>query len=402
MKPLQARLMEAGFDGLVWQAGLGNPVAAGNFMLRRRRGGGNIWYWVDLESGVPAIFPLNPFTLFRFYLPRSFFHGRLLFDDVDVPRLRGHLETHGEQIRRELGAAANIRLQQLVDKLDSAQTAWKSSTRTGRSIAYFRRKGRLSPSDADWYQRHPMIWQLKLLGIAARCTAVWLTAYARKLVGRCLDLDPLMWARRLVRFFLSAPYRQLLAKRYVAWRIRSWKKRRFLQAADVRRLRFELRDDQSSVCVTDFGVHLAVKPAVKFLQWGVFPILFAFGLIPLWALVLLEVGGGAIGRTAYTLWRCVESTAGFRRIPWIALVVGLLPVVGNAAFPLQFIYWCRDRRRRLPEFLLLDFLASVGRAAPVWGGENSLLESWSNRLPNLLPRTKRRAEQRLQSAEALL
>jgi len=34
MAPLQSHLEEAGFDGLVWQAGRGNPVAASNFMLR--------------------------------------------------------------------------------------------------------------------------------------------------------------------------------------------------------------------------------------------------------------------------------------------------------------------------------------------------------------------------------
>ena len=35
MRPLQRRLVEAGFDGVAWQAGLGNPVAANNFMLER-------------------------------------------------------------------------------------------------------------------------------------------------------------------------------------------------------------------------------------------------------------------------------------------------------------------------------------------------------------------------------
>src|SRR4030042_1997930 len=33
MKPLQERLIEAGFDGSVWQAGKGNPVASNNFLL---------------------------------------------------------------------------------------------------------------------------------------------------------------------------------------------------------------------------------------------------------------------------------------------------------------------------------------------------------------------------------
>src|SRR5262249_53400425 len=84
MKPLQRCLVDAGFDGQVWQAGLGNPTAAGNFMLesgprRERR-----WVWVDMESGVPPLFPIDPGCLLGFYLPRCIRRGRLLFDDVDV------------------------------------------------------------------------------------------------------------------------------------------------------------------------------------------------------------------------------------------------------------------------------------------------------------------------------
>ena len=48
MKPLQARLAEAGFDGLVWQAGRGNPVALNNFMCEGSDGdGGYRWVWID-------------------------------------------------------------------------------------------------------------------------------------------------------------------------------------------------------------------------------------------------------------------------------------------------------------------------------------------------------------------
>jgi len=43
MKPLQKRLIESGFDGLVWQAGKGNPVALNNFLLDNKRN----WVWID-------------------------------------------------------------------------------------------------------------------------------------------------------------------------------------------------------------------------------------------------------------------------------------------------------------------------------------------------------------------
>jgi len=74
MAPLQAHLEEAGLDGLVWQAGRGNPVAASNFMLRNppdaaQDGTETNWVWIDLESGLPAIFSNSPREQLTFYLP---------------------------------------------------------------------------------------------------------------------------------------------------------------------------------------------------------------------------------------------------------------------------------------------------------------------------------------------
>jgi hypothetical protein len=86
LQPLQAHLAEAGFDGLLWQAGLGNPVALSNFLLEERDDGTRRWTWIDLESGVPALFPLHLPTLWRVYLPLCWKHRRLLYDDVDCAR----------------------------------------------------------------------------------------------------------------------------------------------------------------------------------------------------------------------------------------------------------------------------------------------------------------------------
>jgi len=49
MKHMQQMLIHSGFDGLVWQAGLGIPAASANFMLENSEEGGNKWVWVDLE-----------------------------------------------------------------------------------------------------------------------------------------------------------------------------------------------------------------------------------------------------------------------------------------------------------------------------------------------------------------
>ena len=103
LRPLQQHLDESGFDGLLWQAGRGNPVAAANFM-RDLTDSGARWVWIDAESGVPALFPLNPYHLFRTYLPLSDKHGRWLFDDVDVPRLRAYVDRNTAPLARRLGA----------------------------------------------------------------------------------------------------------------------------------------------------------------------------------------------------------------------------------------------------------------------------------------------------------
>jgi len=92
MKPLQRHLAEAGLDGLVWQAGRGNPVSLNNFLHEPSGDDADgRWTWIDLESGVPALIPINPLDLILFYLPMSFRHRRALFDDVDVPKLSAYV-----------------------------------------------------------------------------------------------------------------------------------------------------------------------------------------------------------------------------------------------------------------------------------------------------------------------
>ena len=51
----------------------------------------------------------------------------------------------------------------------------------------------------------------------------------------------------------------------------------------------------------DFGVHLLVKPFVKFLQWIVLPLLYLVGVAPEATVVLLIVGGGHVGRSIATV-----------------------------------------------------------------------------------------------------
>ena len=393
MKPLQWRLIEAGFDGLVWQAGLSNPVAANNFLLERDAGGETRWAWIDLESGVPALFPINPLALFRFYLPRSIHHGRPLFDDVDVPKLAEYLKQQQREIKRELGEEACRELQDRVAELERHQCEWKSLGRTARSLAYFLARGRITPEQADWYADRPCRWQARLLTRGMLWGVGELVERSRQAWRWFRSVDWRRAALRVGRFVVSRRFREHLARRYVAGRVAECMKRKFLSAAYARSLRREMRRDESTACVADFGVHLAIKPAVKIMAWLVLPALYLAGLIREPAFLGAIVGCGAACRTAYTTIRILQTSLSGRRRPWVALGVGLLPVLGNMAFPVQLCYRAVRERRRLAQFLLYDTFARVGRSIPIWGGAGSLLESWFNRMPDVLTRwlTGRRA-----------
>ena len=387
MKPLQAHLRDAGFDGLVWQAGLGNPVAANNFMVCEDGHGSRHWVWIDLESGVPALFPLSPLALVRFYLPAAIRHRRPLFDDVDVARLEAYLEEHGAAIEATVGRAAASAMRREAYALEHRQLGWKSLPRSHRSIAYYLAKQRITEEQAEHFRLRPLTWHARVvahaLGRAGRAAAAW-----PRRGGRWLRTYE--WSRLVAtvwRFLSSQRFRTVLAQRFVTWRVRTWEERRHVSPTEGRRLRAELRQDETSEYIPDFGVHLAIKPAVKGVQYTAAPVLIATGEVL--AAAILIVFGGVIARTAYTTGRLIQQAIRRQRLPWVALGVGLLPIVGSVAYPAQLAYRA-ERSQALPRFIVYDMFASIGRALPVWGGCDTLTEHWFNRLPDALGRPFKR------------
>jgi len=390
MEPLQRRLIEAGMDGLVWQAGLGNPVAASNFMLERKTTGEARWVWIDLESGVPALFPLNPLALLRFYWPRSWQHGRLLFDDVDIAKLREYLKQHEAALDKKLGTEPFRSLLASVDELESHQREWKQMRRTTRSIAYCRAKRRITAAEAEWYADRPLRWHARLLQHGAASAARRVVAASKAAWRWCARLDVGRAVRFTWRFAASQRFRRHVARRLVSQRIASWQERQFLDRRDAARLRNETRNDEAASYVADFGVHLALNPISKIIRWWILPALFALGVINGTVLFVGLAAGGPIIRTMYSMLRVLEAAVAGQRCPWVALAAGVLPGIGNAAYPMQLVHCSSDRRRRLAQFILFDAFAAIGRAVPIWGGPNSLIEAWSNRLPHAFMRTLQR------------
>ena len=389
MRPLQARLFEAGFDGLVWQAGLGNPVALANFLMEAGGDSESRWAWIDLESGVPALFPANPLELLRFYLPAAWRHRRVLFDDVEISRLRAYLAGRCAELERLLGAARFERLLCDVDALERHQRAWKSQPRYLRAVEYSRKKGRIDERQAEWYAARPVRWYAREAALLpsklARLSARGLSRFGRWLAG--VDYPGI--GRGIARFLSSQKYRRRLAQDLVGRRIDAWTRRRNLEPGESKLLRAQLTRKESCAYLTDFGVHMAIKPFIKSIEWLLFPALFASGLISESTLAIAVASGGCLARTLYTLGRLIQASLRGRRRPWIALLVGAIPVAGNLAYPLQLVYSGSGQNDLLARFMLYDGATAFGRKLPIWGGPDTLTEHYFNRLPERILRFSR-------------
>ena len=393
LRPLRQRLVEAGLDGLVWQAGRGNPVALNNFLRDDHCGdnGAGRWVWIDLESGVPALVPINPLDLIGFYLPKSWRHRCALFDDVDVPKLRAYLSSHQGELEGALGAERLTALVEDIDALEDSQRRWKSVPRHQRGITYRLLKGRLSQSQADWYTRHPVLWYARELSRAYRPLFRLMVGAVIAVAAQLRKVNLLKAVKALGLVLISQRYRTQVAHEYVAGRIARWQQRRQMRAADAAELHRGLEADETSAYLTDFGMHLGVKPVVKTMQWWVLPTLLATGQISPLLFGLLWVQGGAIVRTLYTLGRLCQNAVRRQELPWVALVVGMLPVVGNLAFPLQLLFSGAHAHAPIARFIIYDTFGRIGRWTPIWGGPDTLTEHLFNRLPHWLIRRRRPA-----------
>lgn len=385
MRPLQARLLESGFDGLVWQAGKGNPVALNNFLRLDEDNGAGHWAWIDLESGVPALFPLNPLALLLFYLPRAFRY-RPMFDDVDTVRLRSHL--YSPELCNNMAPVSHARLLNLVDELELHQRRWKSLGRYERAIGYRLARGELSEERAEWYRQHPLRWYAHEGWGALRKAPRKALRLLAKVVG-CLTIIPYRRiARGLMRFLSSQRYRYALSRRQVSRRIQAWETRGQMNGRDARFLRSHLATEESSSYLCDFGVHLAIKPFVKATELWLFPMLFAMGFVSQGTLALVLLLGGPAARTLYTSGRLIQAMLRKRERPWAALVVGVFPVFGNFAYPFQIAWSSTEDGDDLARFILYDGFATMGAHLPIWGGQDTLTEHFLNRLPDAVIRLR--------------
>jgi hypothetical protein len=384
MSRLQLKLKLAGFDGLVWQAGMGNPVASNNYMIEHDANGRHTWVCIDLESGVPALFPMNVLRLFSYYLPASFKHGQPLFDHVDLARLRKYIHRKGDALRAHIGEKGFEKLMKDVRKLAAHQHLWRAMPRMYRGIEAEAVRGVITRKDARWFRRHPISWNLwvvrkliaKVIDLAAR---------GLRKIARFIDKLPVARLMRLsIRFISSHNFRARCARFLVLKRTREWIERKQLTHEEGMRLKEMLKQESSSTYLADFAVHLALRPIAKFTAFVAIPFLIyqsretldGEGII----FVVSAVLTGPAYRTLYTGWRTLTSFLRGDEIPWVALIVGMIPSVGNAAYPLQLMYASGGAQRPLPQFMICDAVSLVGEFLPVWGGRDTLVEHAFNRI----------------------
>ena len=384
---LRAHLRASGFDGLLWQAGLGNPVALSNFLLEINEQGARRWAWIDLESGVPALFPAHVPSLWRHYLPLCRKHGRPLFDDVDCDKLATTLADPTLHLDDETRSG----LLRDMESLRAHQKAWRDQPRLQRSIRSQVVKGKISEDQGAWYTAHPKRWMLAESRRAACGLAVRGAQRLRSLATR-LVAQP--WARitgGVSSFLVSQDYRERMACRFLLKRIDSWEERGQLGPLQADALRKRAVEEGSSSWLSDFAVHLALKPVLAVFGWVVFPALHAAGFVDQATAALGMITSGSISRTLYTLGRVAQDQQRARKLPWIALAVGAVPVLGVLAFPAQIAWASREDDDLQAQFITYDGLSFIGRNLPLWGGPDTGTEHALNQLPDrLVPARNRR------------
>ena len=379
MKPLQKHLAKAGFDGLVWQAGKGNPVASNNFMLEYNQQRDLHWVWIDLESGVPSLFALNPIATLGFYLPRSLHHRRWLFDDVDTDKLHAYITDHRDQIAMVFDTQACEGLLSDVAELEIEQARWRSLKRYQRMIAYEQSQGRLNHGKAQWFRSHPIRWYLYFMPRAIKRVITAIRNGALRLGHWFKSFAYRKTARRTMRYIVSSRYRWGVARWLVGRSVNSWVQRGFVDPSTAGGLRHELKQNEASGYLTDFSVHILIKPLVKVIQWILLPAMLLSGLISELMFAFLLIMGGPIARTIYTAGRTIQAAFARQRLPWTALLFGLLPMAGNAAYPVQLLHSGTEHSGALARFIVYDVTARIGRAIPVWGGADTRVEHVFNR-----------------------
>lgn len=76
------------------------------------------------------------------------------------------------------------------------------------------------------------------------------------------------------------------------------------------------------------------------------PLLYIVGLIDEFIFITWLLVGGSVYRTIYTSWRSLQAAIAQQEIPWIALLVELIPTAGILAYPCQIIWSAKGKKQK--------------------------------------------------------
>lgn len=300
---------------------------------------------------------------------------------MDVDRLCGYLRKNADDLQRELGDSRYRMIIRQAENLGRHQINWKSIGRLRASIEYRRVRGDIDAVQARYYLNHRVRWTVQEAGRGAKASSRAFARALKYLWAGARNFDVKRFARSGYKFLVSQKFREEFVHRHLDASIESWTKRGQMSVNHAQILRGQFDAPDSSVYITDFGIHIAIKPVVKIFQYWFLPSLFALGLLGGQTVALVILTGGAIGRTLYTTGRLIQSTVRGDERPWVALGVGVMPVLGNFAYPVQMLYSIRGKDENLARFMLDDGFARLGRHLPIWGGQDTWTEHAMNRIP---------------------
>ena len=273
-------------------------------------------------------------------------------------------------------------------RLERHQERWRSLGRIQAAIAYQAARGRLTPADAEYYGRHPVRWTWREARRAGRKLAMAAPAVAVRLGSVLRTIDPRLVLSNVWQFVSSQEHRTGIAQTYVRSRITRWQARGQLGAEDARALREELDATESTSYLTDFGAHLGMKATFQLLEFAIIGALAGAGVIGVVWIAVIVALDGLIYRSTYTSYRSVGAAARRQPLPWVALAVGLVPLLGSLAYPAQMVHSARERRECVGRFIIYDTLTRLGTRLPIWGGADTLTEHWFNRLAHRVARPR--------------
>lgn len=402
---------DAGLYGLVWQAGYGNPVAAGNFLLETNDKSDLSWVFIDSESGVPALAPMNFFKLFNYYIPKSIKFGRPMFDDIDFNRLKEYVAENKERFIEHFGTEKFTSHLEDIEKLEMHHEKWKSMKRSHRSITYNHKKGNISDEDKDFFLENPLAWYAReSVRIPTKGAYKLFVELPIKVAKKVVSRDTLQGISNFFRFTFSEKYRNEVTKEYLEERVGEWKQRGMLEEHEAQHLCSLVEKEGTTTYLADFMTHMMLKPLDITLVPLTLSYLLATDTITIPQAILGQAIAGGVIRTIYSSGRLVHSTLkpksekswvklkevkGFKnkakqfavnliKTPHlIALATGWVISYGNTAYLNQMLV-STVSDRELGKFLLYDSAARTGRALPIYGEKDSLIEHLFNRGPDLI------------------